>query len=124
LNPWTDLGAKLATPAARPRLFPAGPLCAGDPTALDLVDGPSSGSAYLVIGAFDLSAPFKAGTLVPTPDIVIPGVPLDAGGDVSLSFAWPAGLPSALDVYFQAWMPDVTGPVGFAASNAVRGRTP
>jgi len=36
----------------------------------------------------------------------------------------PGGLPPSFSLYFQYWINDAAGPVGFAASNALRGITP
>jgi hypothetical protein len=46
-------------------------------------------------------------------------------GDVlALSGTWYGGLPSDTQVCFQARMADPAGPVGFSATNAIRGTTP
>ena len=49
-----------------------------------------------------IAAPFKGGTLVPAPDLLIPGLPLDAQGALTLTFAWPPGIPSGLDLWWCA----------------------
>ena len=37
---------------------------------------------------------------------------------------WPTGMPGGLTVYFQYWIADSGGPIGFSASNAISGTTP
>jgi hypothetical protein len=123
-NPWLDLGGGVAGVNGRPLLAPSGPMCDGDPTSLDVVDGPANGVLFLLLGISELLAPFKGGTLVPSPDVILAGLPLDAGGALSLAFAWPPDVPSGLDLWWQAWMPDAAAPFGFSATNGVRGTTP
>jgi hypothetical protein len=76
--------------------------------------------ATLVIGLSALGVPFKGGTLVPQPDVLL-AFTTGAGGGVALSAAWPAALPSGTQTWFQWWIADAGGPAGFAASNAVLG---
>jgi hypothetical protein len=121
---WQKVGAGLAGSSGLPKLSGAGSLLAGDPVTLTLVRGKSSGTATLVIGLGLLQLPFKGGTLVPTPDIVIGGLPLNAAGALALSAPWPAGIPSGITFCFQHWIPDAAGPSGFAASNGLLATTP
>jgi hypothetical protein len=121
---WQKIGAGLAGSSGLPKLSGAGSLLAGDPVTLTLVRGKSNGTATLVIGLGLLLLPFKGGTLVPTPDIVIGGLPLNAAGALALSAPWPAGIPSGLSFCFQHWIPDAAGPGGFAASNGLLATTP
>jgi hypothetical protein len=45
-------------------------------------------------------------------------------GGLALSFTWPTGLPAGIPVYWQHWVSNAGGPVGFEASNAVNSTTP
>ncbi|MFT7463486.1 MAG: hypothetical protein ACI9EF_001830 [Pseudohongiellaceae bacterium] len=45
-------------------------------------------------------------------------------GGLTLPFAWPAGLPSGIPFYNQAWITDPTAPSGFSATNGLQGTTP
>jgi hypothetical protein len=126
---WVDLGSALsgaAPPAGHgtPRLAGIGPLVPGTPVALKVLDGPALGVAALVLGVAPLDAPFKGGTMVPLPALIVTGLPLDAGGDLSLAATWPSGLPAAASIWLQAWMPDPAGPAGFTATNALQATTP
>ena len=84
-------------------------------------------SAALLFSSAPLSAvnlPFKGGTLVPAVDVLVAGLPTSPAGELSLSAAWPPGVPSGLTVWFQEWIVDAAGPKGFAASNGLAGTTP
>ncbi|RKY17487.1 MAG: hypothetical protein DRQ55_15650 [Planctomycetota bacterium] len=115
---WTDLGNALGTP----RLAGSGALLGGEPTTLLLVDASPGALAYLVLGITELSAPFKQGLLVPNPDFVVP-LPVDGAGSVGVTAAWYPGLPSGISLTSQFWVPDVSGPSGFTASNGLRSTT-
>jgi hypothetical protein len=77
-----------------------------------------------VVGFSGLFAPFKGGTLVPKPDLLLGPFPTSGAGQLVLPGTWPAGLPGLLTFWFQAWIQDPAGPVGFAASNGVTAFTP
>lgn len=123
-SPWGNLGNGLAGTLGVPLLVGSGTLVDGESTTLLLTQALPSGSSYLVLGLTDSSTPFKGGVLVPSPDVVFNGIPIDRGGSLSLSFPWPSGLPAGQDTYWQHWIPDPAGPAGFAASNAISGTTP
>jgi hypothetical protein len=120
---WKDLGAGMAGAGGTPTLTGQGTLAAGDLASMQLQGGLSGATAWLVLGLSELSVSFKGGTLVPTPDIALP-LPLDAAGALDLSGPWPAGIPVATQSWWQAWIPDATGPKGFTATNALRLTTP
>ena len=121
---WEDLGHGLATTASEPFLFPEGSLQAGTPMALVLRNGPPSALAWFVLGLAELSLPFKGGTLVPSPFLLLPAPTLSGLGIKTLSATWPAGVPSGTRLWAQGWIVDAAGPAGFSASNAVVGTTP
>ena len=121
---WTDLGQSLAGSDGDPWLFGAGSLAAGTPVSLKLSDAQPGAVTGLVIGGSALNAPFKGGTLVPAPLVLVSGVPVSAIGEVELTANWPSGTPSGFGLYFQWWISDVAGPAGWAASNAVLGVVP
>jgi len=123
ISPWTNLGGWVGGVQGRPVLTPSGPLCSGDPTSLDITDGPSGGTALLVLGFSQLAAPFKAGVLLPAPDLVS-ALPLDAHGSGSLDFTWPEGSHSGARLWLQAWLPDAAGPAGYSATNGVLAEVP
>lgn len=121
-EPFVDLGGGVAGGAGQPVLAASGPLLGGSDLQLTLDQAAPGASAFLVLGLSELGAPFKGGTLVPTPDIVLGGLPTGAGY-LPIVATWPAGLPDGADVLFQYWVPDAGAPFGLAASNGVRGTT-
>ncbi len=124
ISPWTNLGNSLPGSNGRPDLKGGGGLCEHSKTQLLLTDALPNASAGLVIGFSDISLPFKGGTLVPSPDIVLLGLPVDGDGQISLASDWPPGVPSGVDTVFQFWVSDPAGPAGWAASNGIMGTTP
>jgi hypothetical protein len=126
ITAWADLGNALSGTHGAPVNTPEGTLVGGWPVSITLSNALENTTAFFVIGAFNLSAPFKGGVLVPNP--TPPGlfVPIGTGpgGTISLVDTWPMGLPPGLDIFVQWWIIDGTGLVGFAASNAVQGTTP
>jgi hypothetical protein len=120
---WVDLGQALAGALGEPLFVGGGLLLAGESVTLSLSNAKRNATCYLVTGLTVLSAPFKGGVLVPSPDHVFP-FGADAGGSAGFSVAWPAGFPSGFALPLQWWVPDGAGPAGFAASNALSAITP
>ena len=124
LGTWTDLRNGLAGVQGVPTLAGDGTLIGGTNTSIELNGSVPSGSATLVLGVNQIDAAFKQGVLVPSPDVIIPGLPLDGTGGLAFQFGWPTGLPSQTSLFWQFWIPDAAGPVGFAASNGLESTTP
>ncbi len=125
LNPaWASIGAGIAGTNGVPKLIGDGALCAGGTTTLTLIRGKPNGVATLVIGLALLQTPFKGGTLIPTPDILLYGLPLSSNGVLVLSAPWPAGIPAGFAFHFQAWIADAVAVQGFAATNGLSATTP
>lgn len=115
---WTDLGQGLAGSTGTPAFHAVG-APADDRNLLLVLEGAKPfGTTTLVIGISQIAAPFKGGTLVPHPDLLVPGLPLSPQGDVTVPLLWPVGL-TGVPFWFQHWVQDAGGPVGFAASNAL-----
>ncbi len=123
-EPWATLGAGLAGFAGVPELVGAGTLTAVSAFQLSLGCGNAFAPVALVVGVSALNAPFKGGTLVPNPDLIVFGLSTDNRGELVIPATWPAGVPASTPVYLQAWITDAAGPVGFAASNGAVGTTP
>lgn len=121
---WFDLGAALAGTHGAPVLSPDGTLQPGSPLTLALSNALENSSATLIIGVSALNAPFKGGTLVPFPNLLIFGLPTGPAGVLVLAGTWPGGLPSNFGIYFQNWIVDPAGPSGLSATNAVEAVTP
>jgi hypothetical protein len=120
--PWQLVGTGLAGSLGVPQLHGAGSLQAGHPLALTLSHALPDAPAFLVIGPTLLASPFKGGVLLPDPALVWP-LATDAAGTATLTAIVPAGLPSHLRFYAQAWIPD-SGPQRFAATNGVQALLP
>ena len=75
------------------------------------------------MGLSKLLAAFKGGVLVPSPDVILAGLPIDAGGDLDIASTWPTGIPGGVTLWLQHWISDPASPVGFSASNAIQGTT-
>ena len=93
-------------------------------TTLTLTHGKPFGSATLIVGLSALNAPFKQGLLVPQPDKLFFGLPLDAEGRFQIDFTWPAGIPSGASLWYQSWIADAAAPAGLSSSNGLQSTAP
>ncbi len=119
---WTDLGNAKPGSLGTPLLAGVGPLVAGAPIRLDLVQAAPSSPVTLVAGLSAAFAPYKAGTMVPAPQQSMTLV-TDGDGAASLVFDWPVGVPADVQLYFQFWIEDAGATFGVAASNGLQGLT-
>jgi hypothetical protein len=120
---WADLGMSLPAGSVAPTLTPFGMILPGSPILLLLKQAKPLSPAALFIGLSAPQLPFKGGTLVPSPDLIV-AAPTLAPGNGVLQANWPAGLPSGLVLYMQWWIVDAGGPAGFTASNALSATNP
>ena len=120
---WIDLGDGLAGSGGIPALIGDGVPLAGETISLSLSGAQPEATSFLVVGFSALSAPFKGGVMVPSPDQLL-GFDTGPTGDFALDVTWPAGLPTGLSLWFQIWIQDAGGPVGWAASSALITTTP
>ena len=124
-DPWSDLGQGLAGSGGQiPVLSGSGALLGNDLVTLSLNDAPPNAAAFLIAGFSNLSAPFKGGTLVPSPDVIVPGLSTDVGGALGFSFVWPLGIPANFEILYQYWIVSPSGPSGYFASNGLQSTTP
>ena len=119
-HPWTDLGGSLAGSTGTPVLVGLGPLVESEPYGVRMSNAAPGSPAHLVMSLAMLNAPFKGGTLVPQPDIVVLDLPT-SGGSLTLTGTWPTSIPGGIPFYVQIWISDATGPAGFTASNGLQG---
>ena len=115
---WTNLGADLAGAGGSPRLLASGPLSAGATVQILLKDALANSTAQMIIGVANVSLPFFGGTLVPSPNLVIP-LPTGPEGEIAIGTTYPAGVVAGVPIYLQCWVIDPSGPLGLTASNAV-----
>ncbi len=120
---WTNHGGAVAGAAGRPLLWGDGDLTSDSPFTLEVSGGPASSMSLLIIGFDLLDAPYKGGTLIPTPDLLVVN-PLDESGTSRIDALWPPDLPSDVDIYWQSWIADSTAPRGKAATNGLQTTTP
>ncbi len=123
-DPWFDLGHALAGTTGDPLLQGVGPLTDGSDNSLDLTNALPGSTTSIIVGFAALEIGFKGGLLVPSPDVLVIGLPLDGTGALSIPFVWPSGVPSGVSLWFQHWISDPAGPKGFAASNGLKAITP
>jgi len=121
---FTNLGHALTGTQGLPTLGGAGCLTGGSTVTLSLTRARPGASTTLLIGASQLNAPFKGGVMVPNPNLQIFGLVTNPAGALTLSGTHPNGLPSGVNIYYQFWIPDPLGPVGFAASNGMAATLP
>jgi hypothetical protein len=101
-----------------------GPLTPRSDVELSLTGAQPGAPAVLVLGLATIDAPFKGGTLVPQPQVLLAGMTIGADGGVALQSHWPSGVPSGVLLSAQWWIVDASGPKGFASSNGVIGLVP
>ncbi len=123
-SPWSGWGGAIPGPSGLPELRGRGTLTSGNDIHLDLTVGPPNALATLVLGATALNLPVFTGILVPTPDVVVSGLPLNGNGALTLSLPFPPGVPSGTALWFQYWIPDLGATFGVVASAGLRGRSP
>jgi hypothetical protein len=118
---WEDVGLGLAgTGGLTPSLSGSGPLTPLSGNAVQLTDGLGGSTVGVVVGFSRIDAAFKGGTLVPSADVLLLGIPLAGDGSLTLPFTWPTGIPAGIDTWIQAWVTDAGAPKGFSASNGLR----
>lgn len=123
---WKDLGQGTTGELGAPEMVGTGSLLGGTPWSVLLRNARPNASAFLCAGFTELNFPIAGGVLVPNilePGLVVP-IATDGFGDWKLEGTWPAGLASGITTYFQAWVADPTGELGFVGSNAVVATTP
>ena len=117
-GPWSWLGDALAGDGATPALFGVGHLRGGGALALTIHDGLPSAPALLVLGGSAANLALKGGTLVPSPDRLLP-LTLDASGGAQLAAPAAAAVKLDLTLFIQVWIADAGGPQGLTATNAI-----
>ena len=121
-NPvFSSLGGGLGGTLGEPTLDGCGALTGGSTVTLTVDNALPASTCWLIAGLSLLGAPFKGGTLVPNPDLVLP-LPTGSGA-FSLPTLWPMGLPAGIPLWFQFWVSDPGGPKNLAATNGLTAST-
>ena len=115
---WLDEGQALPGHNGPPTLTGEGTLLPQSPLTLELSNALPKSTTFLVVGVSSAPTPFFGGTLVPTPDLVLP-LPTTSSGTASLTTTWP-NTPPGLELHLQHWILDPAAPQGLAASNALK----
>jgi YVTN family beta-propeller protein len=121
---WANLGLALAGTHGAPVATGSGTLAPLSTLTLVLNGARENSAAWLVIGASQLNAPFKGGTMVPSVDLLLAGFSTGPAGKVELAGPLPAGLPSGFAFFFQWWVSDPVAVKSYAASNGLKATVP
>jgi hypothetical protein len=124
MGPWKDLGQAKAGAQGEPSLTGMGTGLPGSVIALVLANGRPLALGTLVVGLSAAPVPFKGGTLVPTPQFLLFGLPVSAQGTLILPAKLPAALPSGLNICAQIWLPDPSASYGLSATNGLALQVP
>ena len=119
---WLDVGLGLPGTNGVPSLSGMGTLLGGEPVTYTLANMQPASTATFMVGFSSIDVPFKGGTLVPNPDLLI-ALPTGAG-QVALGATWPAGVPTGVSIAYQAWIVDPGAVKGLSATNGLIGTTP
>jgi hypothetical protein len=106
------------------RLRGSGSLVGDAPVSLTVDRALPGARATLVLGASRSNTPFNGGVLLPSADLIIPGLTIDAAGELFVTGRWPAGAPSGFEIYAQVFVTDASAVGGLAGSNGVVGIAP
>ncbi|MGQ0552264.1 MAG: DUF7948 domain-containing protein [Planctomycetota bacterium] len=117
LAPWRVLAGGLVGTAEVPYLAGKGELTPGSSTRLSVRGAKPLATAMLVAGLPAIEVPFKGGTMVPSPTVLLP-LATTATGALDLPFAWPSA-PAGVSLYVQFWIQDPGAFAGWSASNAL-----
>ena len=122
---WTNLGSGLAGIFGIPPILGGtGTQNGGQPAELDLSFANGSAPASLFIGLSNTPTPFKGGTIIPIPQLLVLSFTTSPTGGIGFPFTWPTGLPSAFNIYYQYAIKDAAAVQGVALSNALKSTTP
>ncbi len=120
---WTRLGAELAGGVGEPCMVGRGGLEPGSEVRLSLTRSIAHARVVLFVGQGVSNTPWKGGLLVPTRELVFPGLMTGPGGTLELVETWPEGLPSGFELFYQFWVQDPAAVFAVAASNAIGSET-
>lgn len=126
-SPWTDLGFELGPEEPEPHLAGWGSLEEIQPITLKLHHAWFDSTAALVIGLDFVYAPFKGGTMVPRPDVIVSGLLTDEIGELIFTAPWllETQVPTGTRLVFQYWIFNPSWPpTGWSASNGLEAVQP
>ena len=104
----------------KPALVPKGPLTAGSTFSMKVIDARPDAPAVFFFGFQSVPAPFFGGQLYPFPAPRLQILMTDASGEAQGSGAWPAGIPTGTQIWYQLAVVDSVVPDhGVALSDAL-----
>ena len=112
-----DLGGALAGVQGSPRAEALE--LHGELSGLVVSQTAPSAPVILVLGLSVAQLPFKGGSMMPSPDLLVPMGSADPTGRHEVPASWPADMPPLVPLVLQYWMLDPSGPEGLTASNAL-----
>jgi hypothetical protein len=128
--PFADLGASLGAEGDGEPVLPIqvaqGSLVPGSDFSytIENVTGPAGAAAWLVVGLSDIWLPFKGGTMVPSPDILIGPIPFAGATAIEFPTSVPLGYPAGATWWTQGWIQGMEGGTGVAATTAIQSTVP
>ncbi|MHC5212925.1 MAG: Kelch repeat-containing protein [Planctomycetota bacterium] len=120
----SDLGGDTNGINGHPHLRGTGTLLDGEPTTIDLVNGPSGAISLVWISLVSVPFPVAGGTVYANPHVNEILIPLDGSGEFHAAFPWFSGVPSGLALHFQFIIQDTSGGYGFSLSNGLKATAP
>jgi hypothetical protein len=118
LLPWLVMAGGLKGAADTPNLAGTGKLIPSTPARLSVRGAAASAPASIIVGLAAANLPFKGGTMVPFPTLIVT-LATNAQGALDLPFTW-TNVPAGIYLFVQVWVKDVGAPTGFSATNALR----
>ncbi|MBI1382382.1 MAG: hypothetical protein GC161_14995 [Planctomycetaceae bacterium] len=113
------------TQSVVPRLDSSSSLQAALPVSIRVQDARAAAPGIILVSLNDNPTPLFGGTVYTIPEFYSQGFLTDGFGDWTLFVpSWPAGLPSNLELFFQAGIVDPQAVDGVALTNALRAVTP
>jgi hypothetical protein len=118
LLPWLVMGGGLKGAVDTPNLAGTGKLIPSTPARVSVRGAAASAPASIIVGLAAANLPFKGGTMVPFPTLIVT-LATNVQGSLDLPFTW-TGVPAGINLYIQVWIKEVGAPTGFSATNALR----
>jgi hypothetical protein len=111
---------KAGTAGLVPVLTGTGPGTPGSSNAVTLSDGLPLAPTTLILGFTELAAPIKGGILGPAPEFLIPFLPTDGSGELTVPFDMPPDALIGLPLWIQFWLVDAGAAPPFSATNTLQ----
>jgi len=124
INVLPTVGTGLAGTGGVPKIIGGSTLLPSAPFTLKVNDALGSSTGHLIAGFSAINHTFKGGIMIPSPDLLIAGLPLNVYGQLLVATNFPPGIPSGFQLWFQFWIGDPQGPQGFSATPAVHVTAP